>query len=64
MESVKLGYARVREAGADVEGTLVPVWDFYGSKTYRNDAGEVSFVNRFDFDSLMTINAMDGTIVE
>lgn len=64
VESVKLGYARVREAGADVEGTLVPVWDFYGSKTYRNDAGEVSFVNRFDFDSLMTINAMDGTIVE
>ena len=64
VESVKLGYARVRESGADAVGILVPVWDFYGSKTYRNDAGEVSFVSRFDFDSLITINAMDGTVVE
>lgn len=67
VDKVVLSYMRVRENGA-LEGTLIPVWDFFGTKTYRNAEGEVDLVVDKVYDgvmpeSLMTINAMDGTIV-
>ena len=68
VDKVVLSYMRIRDKDAK-EGTLIPVWDFFGTKTYRNAAGEVDLVvdNRYDGvlpESLMTINAMDGTIVD
>lgn len=58
-----LSYMRVREKGS-VEGTLIPVWDFYGTKTFKNAAGEVELVNDNAFESLLTVNAMDGTVID
>ena len=68
VNKVVLSYMRIREKGA-LEGTLIPVWDFFGTKTFRNAAGEVDLVVDRVYDgvlpeSLMTINAMDGTIVD
>lgn len=67
VDKVVLSYMRVREKGS-LEGTLIPVWDFFGTKTYKNAAGEVDLVVDRVYDgvtpeSMMTINAMDGTIV-
>ena len=68
VDEVVLSYMRVREKGS-LEGTLIPVWDFFGTKTYKNAAGEVDLVLDRVYDgvlpeSMMTINAMDGTIVD
>lgn len=68
VDQVVLSYMRVRDKGS-FEGTLIPVWDFFGTKTYKNAAGEVDYVIDRGYDgvmpqSLMTINAMDGTIVD
>ena len=67
VDKVVLSYMRVREKGS-LEGTLIPVWDFFGTKTFKNAAGEVYLVSDRVYDgvlpeSMMTINAMDGTIV-
>ncbi len=71
VDKVVLSYMRVRDKDSleSTEGTLVPVWDFFGTKTFRNAAGEIDLVvdNVYDGvmpESLMTINAMDGTIVD
>ncbi|MBD5503706.1 MAG: hypothetical protein HDR09_08195 [Lachnospiraceae bacterium] len=68
VDHVVLSYMRVRDKGS-LEGTLIPVWDFFGTKTYKNATGEVDFVIDRGYDSVMpqsllTINAMDGTIVD
>ena len=67
VEQVVLSYMRVRDKGS-LEGTLIPVWDFFGTETHKK-AGEVDYVFDRGYDgvfpqSLMTINAMDGTIVD
>lgn len=62
VKQVCLGYMRVREKGA-MEGTLIPVWDFFGVKSYTNAAGEVYYVNSSADESLLTLNAMDGTVI-
>lgn len=68
VDKVVLSYMRVRDKDS-LEGTLIPVWDFFGTKTFKNAAGEVDLVADRVYDgalpeSLMTINAMDGTIVD
>ena len=68
VDKVVLSYMRVRDKGS-LEGTLIPVWDFFGTKTFKNAAGEVDLIVDRVYDgampeSLMTINAMDGTIVD
>ncbi|MDE6847127.1 MAG: hypothetical protein K2J99_15375 [Lachnospiraceae bacterium] len=68
VDRVVLSYMRIREKGS-MEGTLIPVWDFFGTKTYKNAAGEVDLVTDRVYDgvlpeSMLTINAMDGTIVD
>lgn len=65
VSGVRLGYARIQEPGeTEMTGTLVPVWDFWGSKILRNASGEIKYVIANEYESLLTINAMDGTIVE
>lgn len=49
VQEVRLGYMRVREDENVRKGTMIPVWDFFGSNKDK---------------SLMTINAMDGTIID
>lgn len=62
VDKAVLSYMRVREKGS-VEGTLIPVWDFLGVKTFKTASGEVDLVRDSVYDSMITINAMDGTVV-
>lgn len=55
VDSVKLGYAIISEEGTFDTGLLVPVWDFNGTV---NDSG------RIDETSIMTINAIDSTVID
>ena len=53
-----LGYMCLQERGNPTSYQLIPVWDFFGERTMRDD--------RFaeHNNSLLTINAIDGTIID
>lgn len=59
IDRVVLGYARISEQDNYDTGLMVPVWDFKGTVTYQS--GGTSIVT---YGSVMTINAIDGTIVD
>ncbi len=67
IDEIRLGYMRVREKGNAKEGTMIPVWDFFGSETiiYNNlNDKEQTNVKAGSYESLFTINAMDGTVID
>ena len=53
-----LGYMCLQERGKPTSYRLVPVWDFYGVRTFARE--------HYDFHnwSWLTINAIDGTIID
>lgn len=57
IDRVILGYARISEADSYDTGLMVPVWDFKGKKT--DSYGYLS-----DYGSVMTINAIDGSVID
>ena len=63
IHTVKLGYMRVHEKGNVREGELIPVWDFFGEETISYDQTE-PYVEAGPYKSLLTINAVDGTVVD
>ena len=63
IDQICLSYVRIREKNA-IEGTLIPVWDFFGTQTYKNESGEVIYIQESGYDSILTVNAMDGTVVD
>ena len=63
IDRVCLSYMRVREKNA-TEGTLIPVWDFFGTETYRGSGGEDFYIRKGEYESILTINAMDGTVID
>lgn len=68
VREVRLGYTRVYDPGTDVtKGTLIPVWDFFGVVDYtaKDENGEAHhWKNAKRYQSMMTINAIDGTIID
>ena len=62
--SVRLGLVSVREQNGDT-GLLVPAWDFLGYERGRMSAeSEWSTVGENELTSFLTINAVDGNIIE
>lgn len=60
IKEVKLGLMRICEKDHTTNALLVPVWDFFGTCT-----GEDGSVKGLDgFDSWLTINAIDGSIID
>ena len=59
VNDIRLGYARVLKQDETGVGLLVPAWDFFGTVT---DADGAVFDD--PDQSLLTINAIDGTIVD
>lgn len=57
IDRVILGYARISEADSYDTGLMVPVWDFKGTKTD-------SYGHYADYGSVMTINAIDGSVID
>ena len=56
---VHLGLMRIKAKDTRGEGLLVPVWDFWGTKDFPSDSGEY-----VDEQILLTINAIDGTVID
>ncbi|MBQ9934768.1 MAG: hypothetical protein IJO70_02880 [Lachnospiraceae bacterium] len=60
INNVVLRYARISEADNFDSGLLVPVWDFEG----EIDDYNVSYLKEAIPDSVLTINAIDGSIID
>ena len=63
---VFLTLMRVRDKGS-LQGTVVPVWDFWGTSDWYDAAPNAYGYNqkgeRYSVEPLMTLNAIDGTVV-
>lgn len=57
---IRLGLARVTEQDNNAYGLLVPAWDFFG--VY--DTGNGYPIGYDGYESLLTINAVDGSIID
>ena len=67
IERITLGYCRIYDpSSAQQTGLLVPVWDFYGPETIQSTYGgeNMEYEDRTLYTSRLTINALDGTIID
>ena len=65
---ITLGYTRIYDPTVDsTTGTLVPVWDFFGSFEDTPDNGikleRHDYLNALAYQSFLTVNAVDGSII-
>ena len=60
---IRFGYTRVRDADVYDTGILIPAWDFYGEYVYDPDGEQPEYGFRYD-QSMFTINAIDGSIID
>lgn len=64
INEVRLGYMRVREKETAKEATMIPVWDFLGEQKITYGGEESAYDEGSVFNSRITINALDGTIID
>ncbi len=65
ISEVRLGLARITEQNDLKSGLLIPVWDFFGTATYHYEDVQSKTYTENDFgESYLTINAIDGSIVD
>ncbi len=64
IDEIRLGYMRVMERGNALEGKMIPVWDFFGTETVTYPDQSEPYVSGSPYESWLTINAMDGTIID
>ena len=60
---VQLGLMRITEKDSTDTALLIPVWDFFGTYTMNVGEGDSS-VNHDTNTSRLTINAIDGSIID
>ena len=64
---VSLSLMRIRDKGS-LQGTIVPVWDFWGTSDWYdaepNAYGYQEKGMNYDFQPMLTLNAVDGTAVD
>ena len=61
VSDVKLETMRVVEQYAEKMGLLIPVWNFYGTRTFTYEDGTSDSTSKIP---LLTINAIDGSIID
>lgn len=67
---IKLGYMWVPDESTEMEGMMIPVWDFIGKRSLNWQGNEEKEINSSwdvftsPYQSFLTVNAMDGSIVE
>ena len=59
---VSLSLMRIRDKGS-LQGTIVPVWDFWGTTKWYPLEEQPWDDGSYDYDCLMTLNAIDGSVV-
>lgn len=64
---VSLSLMRIRDKGS-LQGAIVPVWDFWGTSDWYdaepNDYGYQEKGMRYEYQPMLTLNAVDGTVVD
>lgn len=65
VKKITLGYGRIYDPTTDSDtGLLVPVWDFFGGFDAEGDGYSEKNSGVHSTQSQMTINAIDGTIID
>ncbi len=66
VDSVNFTLMRIREKGNLSQGTIVPVWDFWGTeKAHAADEAHKDIVyGGTRYKPLLTINALDGSVID
>lgn len=65
IRKIVLGYSRIYDPAADNDtGLLVPVWDFIGGFDVTSDDYVSKNNGEYSNSSYMTINAIDGTVID
>lgn len=64
VDRITLGYMRVQVKDAQNAYALIPVWDFFGTGAFTNDRQEKILLGTSPNNSLFTVNAMDGTVID
>lgn len=63
VDRVALEYIRIRDKDNFEEGTLIPVWNFWGIETRSTD-GHPDWTYTDEENVLLTVNALDGSIID
>ena len=67
IDRITFGYSRIYEPSTSSQtGLLVPVWDFFGSFSGTSEYEGVQYdhTNTAKYQSYLTINAVDGSIID
>lgn len=65
VKKIKLGYSRIYDPNVDNHtGILVPVWDFFGGFDSEMDGQKAENTGEHSKQSFLTINAIDGTVID
>lgn len=66
IDKVRLTLMRVRSNDSLSDGTIIPVWDFYGTvSAHAADAQHSNLVSdELHYGVVLSINAIDGTVVD
>ena len=65
IKKITLGYSRIYDPNTDSDtGLLVPVWDFFGASDYESDDYSETDPGEHSTQSYLTINAIDGTVID
>ncbi len=66
IDTIVLELQRVTEQNSIENGLLVPVWNFYGTRTNTEKSGEIYIDHNGSYDPLrfLTINAIDGSVID
>ena len=67
VEYAKLTPYRILDQDDPLQGTIVPVWNFYGSKSlvYEGADDKLLFLHEQNpHNSFLTLNAIDGTVID
>ena len=58
IDRIELGYMAVQRKDQPARYQLIPVWDFFGKRTIKDET-----YDQFN-NALLTINAIDGTVID
>lgn len=64
VDRITLSYCRVKKFDQPDEYELIPVWDFLGCHGRKRDGEETRFISPQVNESLLTLNAINGTVID
>ena len=64
VDKIQLNYCRVQRRDKPGQFVMTPVWDFFGSRAVENEDGTMRLFDINPNNSLLTVNAIDGTVID